>query len=109
MPTANRAPSGLSKAGRALWREVTCAYELDPHELLALAEACRLADLAADLEASARERGLTVQAVAEVRKLRQAVSTAVRDLAPAAGAGGMSASQSARALALRRTSTGRAG
>jgi hypothetical protein len=103
-----RVPRGLGAAGRALYRSVTAAYELDAHEILALTEACRLADLAADLEAGARERGLTVAAVAEVRKCRQAIATAVRDLAPAEGNGTQSASQVGRALALRRKSTGRA-
>lgn len=107
MASTNRPPRGLGAAGKALFRSVTAVVDLAPHELLTLAEACRLADLAADLEAGARQRGLTVQAVAEIRKCRQAIATAIRDLQPADGQSGPSASQSARQLALRRKATGR--
>ncbi len=45
------APSGLKRngRGRALWRSVVERLELDPHELFALHEAARTADLLDDL------------------------------------------------------------
>jgi hypothetical protein len=103
------APRGLGTAGRALWRTLCKAYELDAGELLTLTEACRLADLAADLEAASRKAGLTPQASAEIRRLRMSVATLTRDLAPAGdGIAAPSASDLGRQLALRRTRTGRA-
>lgn len=43
-PKTQRAPSGLGKNGRRLWRSILDSYELDVHEMLMLAEACRVAD-----------------------------------------------------------------
>jgi phage terminase small subunit len=58
---ARRAPSGLGKAGRALWNRVAdpTAYELRPDELLLLEQCCRSADLIARMEAEAAAAGLT--------------------------------------------------
>ena len=103
------APRGLGAAGRTLWRTLTRALELDACELLNLTEACRLADLAADLEAASRRSGLTPQASAEIRRLRMSVATLTRDLAPVTdGISAPSASDLGRQLALRRSRTGRA-
>lgn len=56
---AVRAPSGLGKPGRALWRQVTEKYELRVDEQLLLEQCARSADLIDRLEAAAREAGLT--------------------------------------------------
>lgn len=83
-PRTPTAPAGLDAAGRALWREVAGAYDLDHHEIPILVEACRLADRAAELEAAIEADGLTVTgsagqprlnpAVAEVRQTRVALT-----------------------------------
>ena len=39
-----RAPSGLAKSGRRLWRSIADEYDLEIHEQLLLGEACRVAD-----------------------------------------------------------------
>lgn len=56
---AVRAPEGLGKPGRALWRKVTGKYELRPDELLLLEQCARSADLIGRMEAEARDAGLT--------------------------------------------------
>ena len=38
------APEPLGDAGTALWRSITDAYELQPHEGLQLVQACHVAD-----------------------------------------------------------------
>lgn len=42
--TRPRRPASLDQAGRSLWRAVTGAYELAPHEAELLRQACRVAD-----------------------------------------------------------------
>lgn len=42
--TTVRAPSGLGAGGRALWRAITEAHELDAAQLVQLTEACRAKD-----------------------------------------------------------------
>lgn len=42
---ARRAPAGLGRRGKALWKAVTDDYELRVDELLILEEACREVDL----------------------------------------------------------------
>jgi hypothetical protein len=37
-------PPGLGTDGRRLWRDINTGYELAPHELAVLAEACRVTD-----------------------------------------------------------------
>ena len=39
-----RTPSGLGKSGRKLWRSIVGEYDLEVHETLLLAEACRVSD-----------------------------------------------------------------
>lgn len=73
-------PDGLDDAGSALWEAVTVEYQLEPHERVLLAEACRLADRVAGLEAVVEREGLMVTgsmgqprlhpAVAEIRQSR---------------------------------------
>jgi hypothetical protein len=48
---STRAPAGLDKAGRAFWRSVTAVYELSPAELATLAQAARVVDVLARLDA----------------------------------------------------------
>jgi hypothetical protein len=56
-----KAPSGLGKAGRALWRAVAdpAVYELRPDELVVLEQCCRSADLIARMETDAAAADLT--------------------------------------------------
>lgn len=45
-------PRNLGAAGRRLWRSVMADYELEQHEALLLAQACRTADVVAALDAA---------------------------------------------------------
>jgi hypothetical protein len=47
--TGTRYPKGLQSRGRRLWKAVTDGWDLDPHELLLLEEAARIADRAGEL------------------------------------------------------------
>lgn len=44
MTTTHRAPKGLERSGRRLWRSIVDDYDLETHEQLLLSEACRVAD-----------------------------------------------------------------
>jgi hypothetical protein len=57
---ARRAPSGLGKAGRALWREVNAEFGLAPHEAAILVQVCRTADRLDAIEAELDGAPLTV-------------------------------------------------
>jgi hypothetical protein len=57
---STRAPAGLDKAGRALWRSVTAVYELSPAELATLAQAARVVDVLARADAELAGADLTV-------------------------------------------------
>jgi hypothetical protein len=85
-----RQPSDLDKSGKALWRAVVKLYDLEPHHALALASACRCADMVARLEdllaGSLLVMGSVGQvrldpAVAELRQHRLALSKLLVDLA----------------------------
>jgi hypothetical protein len=52
-----RAPSGAGSAGRALWRSVLEAYELEEHELLLLRQAVGVADVCELLQRVVTEQG----------------------------------------------------
>lgn len=52
-------PSTLRRSGRALWREVAQAYELEPHEWRLLAQACAVLDTIDQLEAVIANDGTT--------------------------------------------------
>lgn len=58
-PKPPRAPSGLDSRGRRLWSDVTGAFDLEPHELRLLHEACRTCDRLDDLEAVVTREGVT--------------------------------------------------
>ena len=46
-----RAPSGLGRSGRALWRDINAEYGLAPHESVILVQCCRVADRLDAIEA----------------------------------------------------------
>lgn len=48
-PPPPRAPSGLKKNGKRLWRSVSAMVTLDTHEELILLQACRTTDCLDDL------------------------------------------------------------
>ena len=54
-------PLSLDEPGRALWRAVTGAYELAPHEAELLRQACRVADLIARLDAALMDSEVIVE------------------------------------------------
>lgn len=88
--SAPKAPAGLGRAGRALWRRLTGRYEFTVGELLIVEQAARQADLVADLEAALERDGLVVlgsqgqprlNAVAtELRQSRLALGRLLGDL-----------------------------
>lgn len=52
MSVSNPMPSGMSKAGQALWRRVSSRYALRPDEAVVLEDACRTTDMIAALDAA---------------------------------------------------------
>lgn len=58
-----RAPAGLRTAGGKLWRSITTEFKLvnDPHKLQILEQACRVADVVAELDDAANTGPLTVK------------------------------------------------
>lgn len=89
-PSPPRAPVGLQARGRAFWRHVTVAYELERDELELLVEACRLLDECEALAAVLAEQGYTVTgstgqtrvhpAVTELRSSRLALGRLLAQL-----------------------------
>lgn len=89
--TAERAPKNLGHAGRDLWRMVTGALTLDPHEQPGLVLACRQLDDVARLEDLLDRDGLVVTGstgqprlsavVAELRQSRLAAAKLLDALA----------------------------
>ena len=86
-----RAPSGLGRPGRALWRSIAGPYELKPDELRMLEDACRTADLVARLEDAAAQDGpiaagsmgqpVINPALPELRQQRALLARLLADLA----------------------------
>jgi hypothetical protein len=75
MTKVPRAPAGAKTAGRALWRAVLAAYELEEHELALLRQACRVADACDDLQVLVDAEGPVVAgrahpALVELRQQR---------------------------------------
>lgn len=63
-----RAPAGLGTPGRALWRQITAAYELTPAELAILEQAARTGDeLALLVGALADEPAMVTGSTGQVR------------------------------------------
>lgn len=83
-------PKDLTGAGRQLWDAVTSGYDLDPHHLVQLANACRCAMMIERLEVLLAD-GLIVtgsqgqprmsSAVTELRQHRLALSKLLADMA----------------------------
>jgi hypothetical protein len=57
---ARRAPSGLGKSGRALWRDLHAEFGLSPHESAILVQCCRCVDRLDQIEAELSGAALTV-------------------------------------------------
>lgn len=83
-------PKGLSKAGAALWGDVTKVYELRPDEVRVLEDACRERDLIARLEEQLAQAELLVKGsmgqvvinplVSELRQHRTTFAALIRQL-----------------------------
>jgi hypothetical protein len=56
-----RAPAGLGKAGRLLWRDIMAEFGLAPHERSILVQVCRCADRLDAIEAELAGEPLTVE------------------------------------------------
>ena len=58
-----RSPAGLDKAGKALWKSVHDVFDFteEPAKVQILAQACRVADIVAELDEAADEAPLTVK------------------------------------------------
>jgi hypothetical protein len=58
-----RSPAGLSPAGKKLWRSTVEVFDFtdEPHKVQILTEACRVADVVAELDEAAYEAPLTVK------------------------------------------------
>jgi hypothetical protein len=56
-----RPPQSLDDAGKALWRGITGAYELAPHELELLRQACRVTDHIARIDAALMDSEMVVE------------------------------------------------
>ena len=59
--TRPRPPQSLDQAGRTLWRAVTGAYDLAPHEAELLRQACRVADHLARIDAALMDSDVVVE------------------------------------------------
>jgi hypothetical protein len=55
------APQSLDAAGTRLWREVTRYYDLAPHELELLRQACRVVDVLARIDVTLMDSELVVE------------------------------------------------
>lgn len=104
-------PKKLGRAGRRLWSDVVTGYELRPDELVHLRDACRTADVIAELEAEVASvegvswrlplwRELRLQRLALVRLLARLNLPDGRGAAPA-GAGESESSKARRAARAR--------
>jgi hypothetical protein len=58
-----RQPAGFDAAGKRLWKSVVDIFDLDeePHKVQVLTQACRVADIIAELDEHATEAPLTVR------------------------------------------------
>jgi hypothetical protein len=59
--TTGRAPSGLGKSGRALWREINAEFGMAAHERAILVPYCRVVDRLDQIEAELSGAALTVE------------------------------------------------
>src|SRR6478672_9193741 len=58
-----RSPASLGDAGKKLWREIHAVFDFEdePHKVQVLTQACRVADVVAELDEAADEAPLTVK------------------------------------------------
>lgn len=87
---APRVPSGLSDAGKKLWRDTVAVYVLRADELVILKDACREADLVSRMEADLRTSDLLIEGsmgqkvvhplLSEVRQHRVTMAALLRGL-----------------------------
>lgn len=74
-----RAPAGLGRAGRRVWRETLRAvapdWQLDERDLLVLEQAARQADLIADLEEALDREGIITKGAAGQPRVNGAVAS----------------------------------
>src|SRR4051812_41909920 len=56
-----RAPAGLGKSGRALWRQINAEFGLAPHESAILVQCCRVLDRLDQIQAELSGATLTVE------------------------------------------------
>jgi hypothetical protein len=58
-----RVPAGLGTAGQKLWRAVDSVFDLqdEPHKTQILGQACKVADIIAELDEAADDAPLTVR------------------------------------------------
>ena len=97
-------PKGLEAGGKALWREVTAAFGLDPGERDLLTEACRTVDRLNDLDAAIRDGGVVVDgrvsgSLVEARQQQAILARLLQQLRPISGDASGSVSDAARAAA----------
>ena len=57
---STRAPAGLGRSGRALWRAIHAEFGLAPHETAILTQVCRIVDRLDAIEAELAGAELTV-------------------------------------------------
>ncbi|HEX5543601.1 MAG TPA: hypothetical protein VFX60_18960 [Micromonospora sp.] len=55
-----RRPAGLGRAGRVLWASLVDGFDFEPHELVVVGQACRVADRIAALDRVVDGQGVTV-------------------------------------------------
>lgn len=72
--TQPKTPTGLGKAGRKLWQDLSGVFDLEDHELPMLEAAARQADDIAALEQAISRDGVTVEGSAGQPRLNGAVS-----------------------------------
>lgn len=60
-PDIPQAPEDLGEAGRGLWLDVVESFEMEPHDLTMLGEACRISDRLGELRAVVARDGVTVE------------------------------------------------
>src|ERR1700728_3030795 len=65
--TTPKAPGNLGKSGRAFWGSTVRAFDLNPAELAALEECCRIKDLLARIDADLAEDLTCEGSVGQVR------------------------------------------
>jgi hypothetical protein len=60
-PEVPTAPAGLGEVGRDLWADVLASFVLERHERAALADACRVRDVVAELDEVIAREGTTIE------------------------------------------------